>query len=473
MIEVIKHFYQKAFTPTSIASLVYFRILFGLVMLWEVCRYFSYGWIEKYYIRPEFNFTYWGFNWVQPLPGQWMYIVWALLGLLSILIALGLFYRASIVSFFFLFSYVYLIAKSHYLNHFYFIILVSGILIFLSPHKAFSLDTKRGFLKEDKQIPSWQLWLLRFQMGVVYFYGGVAKIDPDWIFGVPLNRWLDRHKDVPFIGDFITNDYTAVALSWSGLFLDLLIVPALLYKRTRVLGYLALFVFHVSNHFLFKIGIFPWFSLGISLLYFSSDFPIRIIEKVKKTKLNWSLPKQKDLKLKSLDKAQKMKAFFITLFVLYNCLMPFRHHFYKGDVHWNETGHSYSWRMKLRNKKTYSTFFYFKNRKTGEKWNEKASKRLSKRQRGIMGGHPEMILQYAHYLRDIYKSQGHSDLRVRVKAMASVNFRERQRLIKKKYNLENSEDCLFCSPDWINPLNENNKRSFSKSYKTFLLKNKL
>lgn len=31
-------------------------------------------------------------------------------------------------------------------------------------------------------------------------------------------------------------------------------------------------------------------------------------------------------------------------------LYPLRHHLYPGDVTWNELGHRYSWRMKLRDK---------------------------------------------------------------------------------------------------------------------------
>ena len=34
------------FKPVDISFLVFFRILFGGIMLWEVYRYFTYGWIS-------------------------------------------------------------------------------------------------------------------------------------------------------------------------------------------------------------------------------------------------------------------------------------------------------------------------------------------------------------------------------------------------------------------------------------------
>ena len=55
------------FNPVDISFLVFFRILFGGIMLWEVYRYFTYGWIRRYYVEPALTFTYYGFSWVKPI----------------------------------------------------------------------------------------------------------------------------------------------------------------------------------------------------------------------------------------------------------------------------------------------------------------------------------------------------------------------------------------------------------------------
>src|ERR1700741_1659593 len=106
--------------PVNIAPLVMFRIAFGLLMIVSISRFIVKGWVEQMYILPKFFFPYFGFEWVQPLPGNMMYLVFGILPLASVGIMLGLFYSLSTISFFILFTYVELIDKTNYLNHYYF-----------------------------------------------------------------------------------------------------------------------------------------------------------------------------------------------------------------------------------------------------------------------------------------------------------------------------------------------------------------
>ena len=96
-----------------------FGVLFGALMLWEVGRYFSHNWIELYYIEPKFHFTYYGFSWVRPWPGEWMHVHFLALGVLAVLILVGLCYRIAAALFFLGFTYVFLLDQARYLNHFY------------------------------------------------------------------------------------------------------------------------------------------------------------------------------------------------------------------------------------------------------------------------------------------------------------------------------------------------------------------
>ena len=98
--------------PVDVAGLVWFRVCFGAVMVWEVCRYLAYDRVAAYYVEPDFRFTYHGFSWVTPLPGQWMYAVFAALGVLAACITVGLAYGAATVGFFFLFTYVFLLEQA-------------------------------------------------------------------------------------------------------------------------------------------------------------------------------------------------------------------------------------------------------------------------------------------------------------------------------------------------------------------------
>src|SRR5687768_18502558 len=77
------------FKPVDISFLVFFRILFGGIMLWEVYRYFTYGWISRYFVEPAVTFPYYGFSWVQHWPGRGMYIHFFVIGLAADCVSLG------------------------------------------------------------------------------------------------------------------------------------------------------------------------------------------------------------------------------------------------------------------------------------------------------------------------------------------------------------------------------------------------
>ena len=144
------------FEPVDISFLVFFRILFGGIMLWEVYRYFSYGWISRYYVEPVVNFTYYGFSWVKPWPGRGMYIHFFVLGLAAACVMAGFLYRIATPVFFLAFTYTFLLDQTRYLNHFYLVCLVSFLMCFLPAELAFSVD---ALLRRKGHNFSWHMKL--------------------------------------------------------------------------------------------------------------------------------------------------------------------------------------------------------------------------------------------------------------------------------------------------------------------------
>ena len=128
--------------PTDVASLATFRVLFGAIMVWEVYRYYTFNRIPYYYITPNFFFTYELFPFVSPLPGQWMYVVFFVIALSALGIALGFFYRVATILFFLSYTYVFLLDKAQYNNHYYLIILIAFLLMLTDAHRWASLDQK-------------------------------------------------------------------------------------------------------------------------------------------------------------------------------------------------------------------------------------------------------------------------------------------------------------------------------------------
>ena len=82
---------------------------------------------------------------------------------------------------------------------------------------------------------------------IVYLYAGLAKINSDWLLkAMPLKIWLPSKYDLPLIGEnLMQQDWFHHAMSWSGMFYDLLIPFLLFYKRTRIFAFILVVFFHV------------------------------------------------------------------------------------------------------------------------------------------------------------------------------------------------------------------------------------
>ena len=275
---------QRAFAPVDIASLVFFRIGFGLLMAWEVCRYFRNESIYHFWLEPKFLFKYYGFSWVHPWPGDWLYIHWAVLGVLALFVTFGFLYRLSASLMFLSYAYFFLLDEARYVNHTYLICLYCLLLVVVPAHRAFSIDARlRPSLRSDTA-PAWSLWLLKFQIAVVYIFAGLVKLSPDWLQGEPMRYRLAHATDAPLVGQFFGYEWMVYLMTYGGLIFDLSVVPLLLWRRTRPVTFCAVVIFHVINALWAIIGMFPWLAIAASALFFPPDWPRRILEKLEFTR---------------------------------------------------------------------------------------------------------------------------------------------------------------------------------------------
>ncbi|NNM30742.1 MAG: HTTM domain-containing protein, partial [Akkermansiaceae bacterium] len=431
-------------------------------MMWEVWRYFSYGWIASYWIEPEFNFTYAGFRWVEPWPGDGMYYHMIGLAILACLIMVGFLYRIATVLFFLGFSYVFLLEKAQYLNHFYFIILIAFLLIFIPAHRAFSVDAYLWPKLRSQLIPAWSVWTLRAQLGIVYFFGGVAKLNADWLRGEPMRLWLGDLYDFPLIGPHVEKEWFVYGMSYGGLLFDLLVVPLLLWKRTRVAAFLAAAFFHIMNSWIFHIGIFPWFSLAATTIFLVPDWPRRAAA--------WAVEDREAKEAKAAEEPaaeqaaaeataayappawEKPVLVLLAVHFAVQLFLPFRHWFYPGNVNWTEEGHRFAWHMKLRSKDAIARFIA-RDPATGDLFEVDAAERLNYRQIRKMAGRPDMILEFARYIASEMEANGIPNAEVRVRAAASLNGRQPQVFIDPNVNLTEVKWGLAPSK-WVLPLHE-------------------
>lgn len=437
---------NRAFAPIDIAPLVFFRVFFGAMMLYYLISAAKDQWIDFFYVQPEFHLTYPGFGWVHPWPGQGMYVHFAVMGIAAVGVMLGLFYRLSAAVFFLGFTQVFLIEKALYQNHYYLICLLSGILIFVPAHRAASIDVLRRPGLRSSTVPALWLWLLRFQLAIPYFYGGLAKINYDWLHGMPMRLWLERRTHLPYVGHWLSHESAADFFSYAGLAYDLLVVPALFWRRTRILAYGVSVVFHLANHVLWDIGIFPWFMIGATLLFFPPGSFRRVL-----SMRPVPIPTAPSLS-RPLSGHQRSLVIGLSLYVTWQLLFPFRHFLYPGDVNWTEEGHHFAWHMMLREKDVGIRFFVF-DPQSGQRGLLKVSDFLNERQLSRMGKDPDMILEFVHHVRDHYRDHGRGDLEIRVLALASLNGRKPQLLIDPHRDYAKVER-VWGPQEWVVPLRE-------------------
>ncbi len=381
--------------PINGTSLALFRIFFGAVMFIKAIKYLEprKGISLKDFLYEEttFNSTYPGFGWVKAFPEPFWTAFIVLMGLAALCVALGVFYRAAAATLTLTYTYLFLTELAKYNNHYYLMCLFAFLLAVMPADRRFSISAwwkkrKGEELREGGAVPFWTVFLLRAQLFIVYFYGGLAKIDADWLTGVPM---VGKGREIldfwgPKLGlPDIDPIWAGLFICWSGLIYDLSIGFLLIFRRTRLFGIVLTFAFHLSNQFLFPIGLFPAMAFLTTLVFFEPDWPVRFVRWLRKPRfarpnfrwaipglvffppvaalLGWSDRKSGYLEPKRSLLSQGALAFVI-LFLVIQITVPFRHFFIRGDAKWTEEGQDFSWRMMLRSREASHVFYYVYDR---------------------------------------------------------------------------------------------------------------
>ncbi|NRA94124.1 MAG: HTTM domain-containing protein [Psychroserpens sp.] len=438
-------------TNTNAAPLAVFRICFGLMMTLSVIRFWYHGWIEKLYVLPKMHFKYFGFEWVSSL-GQYNYVLFLICAISALFVALGLKYRIAIITFFISFTYIELIDKTTYLNHYYFISILSFLMIFLPANAHFSIDNlirKKSF----NEVPKWTIDSIKLLLAIVYFYAGLAKINSDWLFrAMPLKIWLPSKYDLPFIGNnLMQQDWFHFAMSWSGMLYDLTIPFLLFFKRTRYIAFALVVFFHVFTRVLFPIGMFPYIMIVGTLIFFEAQFHLKIIGFIKRLMPNLENKRISVLKVYESSRRRVVLPVIVLFFVV-QLVMPFRYMLYPGELFWTEEGYRFSWRVMLMEKAGITTFT-IKDAESGTSFVVNNTDFLTSFQEKQMSFQPDFILEYAHYLGDHFTAQGHKNVQVFAESYVALNGRVSQPYIDASIDLYQQKES-FKHKDWILPFKD-------------------
>lgn len=433
------------------SALIVFRIIFGFLIFMESIGSIYTGWIRRTLIEPQQTFSFIGFEWLQPLPGNGMYFYYGVMGLCGLLVMVGYKYRWSIIVFTILWTGTYLMQKSSYNNHYYLLILLSTMMVFQPAHKYLSVDARLHPEIKMISMPRWCALIFIFQMFIVYTYGAIAKIYPDWLDATVAEVLMKGKKDLFLVGEILQQKWTHYTIAYVGILFDALIIPLLLWKPTRKFAFFASIFFHLFNSYVFQIGIFPYLSLALVLFFFPTKTIHRIFLKRK------PYYDEEEVIVPSYHKP------FVAVFIIYFIVqigLPLRHWFFKDDVLWTEEGHRLSWRMMLRAKSGHTTFRVI-DAETNVQIPIQIEDYLSKKQLRTVSTKPDVIWQFAQRLKKMFAEKG-QDVKVYVNSSIRVNGGELRQLIDPEVDLGSVKWHPFKHSEWLRPSKQEN---FSKEIK--------
>ena len=421
------------------APLIAFRILFGLLMSWHCCKTVLEGTIYRYFILPKHTLTFIGFDWLQPLPGKWMYAFNTIMALFAFGIAVGYKYRVSVAAFTVMWTAEYLMQKSWYNNHYYLVILLCIFLFIVPANKYASIDSRKNPSIGQNTMPYWCVFIFIFQIAIVYFFAAIAKLYPDWLSGAYIEIMLTT-RDGKWLGPLLHNKEFHKFIAMAGFLFDLLIVPLLLFKRTRLLGTLASVCFHIFNSVVLHIGIFPYLSLAFLVFFYPPELSRRIFfkDKTPDIAMGTVVPNPNDNQL--------LKYFLLPYFII-QLVLPIRHHFIKGNVLWTEEGYRLSWMMMMKNKKGETTY-KIRDNKTKKEFIYDLESLLTKNQARSLKGRPDMIWQTAQLIKKEFDAKGR-DVSIFVTAKAGINAHEQRLIVDPNVDFAKAGYNYFGHDDWI------------------------
>ncbi len=433
------------FKQVDNVGLVLFRAVFGLLITIEAFGAIATGWLSRTIVEPPFTFNFIGFDFLQYLQGDLMYYYFVLMGIFGICVMLGYKYRFSMIAYALLWSGVYFMQKSSYNNHYYLMMLLCWIMAFLPANEWFSLDAKINPEKKSASMPRWVLLVLILQVWIVYTYASVAKWYSGWFDASVPALFMSGKADYWLIGDFLQLNWVHWVMAYMGILFDLVIVPLLLWRRTRLLGFAISIFFHLFNSIVFQIGIFPYMSIAFALFFFSPKTLQRFLPKKKLYTDNEII-------------VPKYKNFLVVVFAVYFAFqigLPLRHWFFKDDVLWTEEGHRLSWRMMLRTKSGALTV-YVVDKVNGERKLFDYTKFLGTKQGAAVRTKPDLMWQLAQKIKEVESEKGR-DVAVYMESFISVNNGPYHPFTDPNVDLASEKWHPFKHSEWILPSPEDYK----------------
>tara|TARA_R110002051_G_scaffold70772_1_gene127447 strand:+ start:8026 stop:9357 length:1332 start_codon:yes stop_codon:yes gene_type:complete len=431
------------------SPLIVFRILFGILVSLECFGAIATGWVKRNLITPKYSFPFIDFEFLQPLPGNGMYLYFTLMGLLGLFIAVGFKYKASIISFTVLWTATYLMQKTAYNNHYYLLILISLLMCFFPAEKSRSFDVKMNPKLESTSMYAYIKWIVVLQLFIVYVYASIAKMYGDWLDFSTIAVLMYSKENYWLVGSILQEPWVHTIIGSVGILFDLLIIPALLWKPTRKAAFFLSLFFHLFNSIIFQIGIFPYLSIAFSVFFFDPETIRKIFFKIKPAFASTytALPNHKNILIIGA-----------AIYIIIQLVLPLRHHAIEDNILWTEEGHRMSWRMMLRSRHGKGTFKVV-DKDTKEEIIIKPKDYLSSGQIRKIFAYPDFAWQFAQYLKKEFKKNNRNVSVYLENSKISINRRPYVAFIDSKTDLAAEKWYRLKHHSWIQPSNFENSKN--------------
>ncbi|HBU49370.1 MAG TPA: gamma carboxylase [Myxococcales bacterium] len=437
---------ERLARPVDLRSLGAFRILLGGLLLYAELRYLTSGWIPVHFGESSYFFKYLVAPWAPTWTPAGVSLHHGFLAVLACAILIGWRFRLCVALYCVGFTLAQFMDATNYLNHYYQVVLLTFLTAWMPLGHAYGLDGRRAGDQRLRHAPAWMLYILRFQVAVVYVHAAIAKIGSDWLlYGQPMDLWLASRTETPLIGWLNQFPWMPLAMSWGGFLFDATIIGWLMWSRSRPFAYLVVIIFHLMTHLLFNIGLFPWIMMITTTLFFAPDWPQRLAERIG----GWKGDVLQDEAPPPRSKPRPLLWVALSCWILFQGLFPLRNLTVPGNVLWHEHGMRFSWRVMVREKNA-GLDYRVKDRDSGRVWHVNPKRYLSWRQLGEMSCQPIMVVQMARHIAQEFARERKLDVAVYADVEASLNGRAPQALIDPEVDLTQVSLWSF-DRSWILP----------------------
>lgn len=443
-----------------------FRIIFGLFMAFEALVYFRMGLIDQGLLAPKMLFRFDGLEWLQTPPRPVLMAALSAMGISGLLIALGIWFRQACWVFVLSLSLIFFQEKSYYNNHIYLFILLGILLSFTRADHFLSLRSKKD---RYVMVPRWQQFILQAQFMIVYFYGGLTKLKPDWLFlKEPVTSLVNTLPTAHWLAPVLKNGFGINLLTYGGLLIDILAPFLLWYKPVRRWALIPFALFHLANSRIFSdIGIFPFVMLCALVLFFETpELPwLRRRANVSGAG-SGSEPKKPAKRGATAQPAVAetrtdavaatpvwIKRLLIGYFV-FQFLFPFRGFLLPNDMDWTGVAKNFSWRMKVDTRKIEEFAFTVEHPVTHQTMAVEVGTFANEMQILNMSNDARSVAAFARMLKKEAAGKGVPDAIVKARIRVRYNGRPAQFFVNPEMDLATVKYSPFEEMSWVTPQEE-------------------